>query len=119
MEEYKKSHKNNKSEISVRTWDKEFELPDESDSVSSIQDYQYIIHRLLSISFKGKKGNKKIRNALDLGDKIRKKIKIQAFDSSQFFGKSHFEDDGTPSYLVFKPVFRYFTTPNGRKRTLV
>ena len=63
---------------------------------------------------------REIRNALDLGDKIREKIKkIQAFDSSQFFGKSHFEDDGTPSYLVFKPVFRYFTTPNGRKRTLV
>ena len=39
MEEYKKSHKNNKSEISAQTWDKEFELPDESDSVSSIQDY--------------------------------------------------------------------------------
>ena len=35
----KKSHKNNKFKISTLTWNKEFELPDESYSVSDIQDY--------------------------------------------------------------------------------
>ena len=34
-----------------------------------------------------------------------KKLKI--FDSSYFFGKSHFED-GTQNYLVFQPIYRYF-----------
>ena len=37
-------------------------------------------------------------------DKI---IKPQAFDSSCFRGKSHFEDDDTQSYLVFQPMYRY------------
>ena len=33
-------------------------------------------------------------NALDLGNKNKKKIeKLQAFVSSYFLGKSHFEDD--------------------------
>ena len=34
--------------------------------------------------------------------------KLKTFDSSYFFGKSHFEKDGTQSYLVFPPVYRYF-----------
>ena len=34
-----------------------------------------------------------------------KKLKI--FDSSYFFGKSHFED-GTQNYLIFQPMYRYF-----------
>ena len=38
-------------------------------------------------------------------DKI---VKFQAFDSSCFHGKSHFEDDDTENYLVFCPVYRYF-----------
>ena len=28
-------------------------------------------------------------------------IKLKGFDSSNFWGKSHFEDDGTQNYLVF------------------
>ena len=36
-------------------------------------------------------------------DKI---IKLKTFDSSCFHGKSHFEDDGTKSYLIFQPVYR-------------
>ena len=35
-------------------------------------------------------------------------VNPQAFDSSFFCGKSHFEDNGTQNYLVFQPVFRYF-----------
>ena len=35
-------------------------------------------------------------------DKI---IKLQAFDSSYYRGKSHFKDDGTQNYLV---MYRYF-----------
>ena len=32
-------------------------------------------------------------------------IKLQAFDSSYYRGKSHFKDDGTQNYLV---MYRYF-----------
>ena len=32
---------------------------------------------------------------------------MQAFNSSYFRGKSHFEDDGTQNYLVYQPVYRY------------
>ena len=40
----KKSHKNNKSKISVPTWNDEFALPVRSHSVSDIQDYfEYIL----------------------------------------------------------------------------
>ena len=34
--------------------------------------------------------------------------KLKTFDSSYFIGKSHFEEDGTQNYLVFKPISRYF-----------
>ena len=34
--------------------------------------------------------------------------KLKTFDLSYFIGKSHFEEDGTQSYLVFQPLFRYF-----------
>ena len=35
-------------------------------------------------------------------------MKLQAFYSSYFRGKSYFEDDGTQYYFVFQPVCRYF-----------
>ena len=31
-------------------------------------------------------------------------MKLQAFDSSYFRVKNHFEDDGTQNYLVFQPI---------------
>ena len=34
--------------------------------------------------------------------------KLKTFDSSYFIGKSHFEEDGTQNYLVFKPLDKYF-----------
>ena len=34
--------------------------------------------------------------------------KLKTFDSSDFIGKSHFEEDGTQNYLVFQPMYRYF-----------
>ena len=34
--------------------------------------------------------------------------KLKTFDSSYFFGKSHFEEDGTQNYLVFQLMYRYF-----------
>ena len=41
---YKKSYINHKFKISAPTWNDEFELPDESYSVSDIQDYfEYIL----------------------------------------------------------------------------
>ena len=36
-------------------------------------------------------------------DKI---IKLQAFDSSYFRGKSHFQDDDIQNYLVLQPMYR-------------
>ena len=33
--------------------------------------------------------------------------KLKTFDSSYFIGKSHFEEDVTQHYLVFKPVHKY------------
>ena len=41
----KKSYKNNKFKISAPTWNEEFELPDESYSISDIQDYFKYIFR--------------------------------------------------------------------------
>ena len=38
-------------------------------------------------------------------DKIKT---LQAFDSSYFRGKNHFEDDSTQNYLVFRPMYKYF-----------
>ena len=38
MENIKKSNKTNKFKISDTTWNKEFKIPDESYSVSGIQD---------------------------------------------------------------------------------
>ena len=34
--------------------------------------------------------------------------KLKTFDSSYFFGKSHFEEDGIQDYLVFQLLNRYF-----------
>ena len=34
--------------------------------------------------------------------------KLKTFYSSYFIDKSHFEEDGTQSYLVFQPKYRYF-----------
>ena len=34
--------------------------------------------------------------------------KLTTFDSSCFIGKSHFEEDGTQSYLVFQLLNKYF-----------
>ena len=43
----KKSNKNNKFKISAPTWYGEFELPDESYSLSDIQDYfEYILKNM-------------------------------------------------------------------------
>lgn len=43
--------------------------------------------------------------------KIEKEIeKFQTFDSSYFFGKSHFEDNRMQNYLVFWQIFKYFKT---------
>ena len=34
--------------------------------------------------------------------------KLKMFDSSYFVGQSYFEEDGTPNYLVFQPLNKYF-----------
>ena len=35
-------------------------------------------------------------------------IKSQAFDSSFFRDKNHFEENGTQNYLVYQPMYQYF-----------
>ena len=36
-----------------------------------------------------------------------KTVKLQAYDSSYFRGKNHFEKNGAQNYFVFQSVFRY------------
>ena len=33
---------------------------------------------------------------------------LKTFDSSYFFGKSHFDEDGTQNYLVYQAINKYF-----------
>ena len=39
--------------------------------------------------------------------------KLKTFDSSYFIGKSHFEEDGTPNYLMFQSLNKYFKVGYG------
>ena len=34
--------------------------------------------------------------------------KLKTFDSSYYNGKSYFEEDGKPNYLIFQPLNKYF-----------
>ena len=34
--------------------------------------------------------------------------KLKTFDLSYYIGKSYFEEDGTPNYLIFQPMSKYF-----------
>ena len=34
--------------------------------------------------------------------------KLKTFDSSYNIGKSYFEEDGTPNYLIFQPLNKFF-----------
>ena len=54
----------------------------------------------------------------DLNAEQDKVTKLQAFDSSYFRGKSHFEDDGIQNYLVFQPMYRYFKEIGNTDRIL-
>ena len=54
-------------------------------------------------SFNRKITSNKSKHLLDANE--LKELKI--FDSSNFIGKSHFED-GTQNYLVFQPMYRHF-----------
>ena len=42
-----------------------------------------------------------------LKEEQEKIVKLQAFDSSFFCGKSYFEDGDTQNYLVFQSMCRY------------
>ena len=39
--------------------------------------------------------------------------KLKTFDLSYFIAKSHFEEHGRQSYLVFQPTYRYFKKNTG------
>ena len=38
---------------------------------------------------------------------------LKTFDSSYYNGKSYFEEDGTPNYLIFQPLNKYFKLGDG------
>ena len=58
----KKSYKNNKFKISAPTWNEEFELPDESYSISDIQDYfEYILKTHGEVTVNPSKNHRKNR----------------------------------------------------------
>ena len=38
--------------------------------------------------------------------------KLKTFDLSYFIGKSHFEEDGVQTYLLFQPIHKYFKFAN-------
>ena len=48
-------------------------------------------------------------------DKI---INLQAFDSSYFCNKNHFEHDGTQNYLIFQSMYRYSKKIGNTERIL-
>ena len=39
--------------------------------------------------------------------------KLKTFDSSYYNGKSYFEEDGKPNYLIFQPLNKYFNVVDG------
>ena len=51
---------------------------------------------------------KKLPTKAKLRAEKNKTVKLQAFNSIYFSGKSHFKNGGTQNYLVFQPIFRYF-----------
>ena len=53
---------------------------------------------------------KKITKQLLLENELKK---LRKFDSCYFKGKIHFEEDVTQNYLVFQPMYRYFTRVAG------
>ena len=47
---------------------------------------------------------------MDIADKNReKRKKLQTFDSSHVIVKGYFDDNGCQNYLIFQPLFKYFT----------
>ena len=53
--------------------------------------------------------NNKIPVNKTKNESIENELKnLKTFDSSYFFGKSHFEEDGTQTYLVYQPINKYF-----------
>ena len=49
----------------------------------------------------------------ELKTEQNKILKLKAFDSSYFRGKTHFEEDSAQNYLVLQPMYRYFETIAG------
>ena len=50
------------------------------------------------------------KSKVDIADKNReKRKKLQTFDSSHVIVKGYFDDNGCQNYLIFQPLFKYFT----------
>ena len=83
---------NEKLDLIIRQ-KKSFDKSDIADLVKNAELYKKVAILATKAELKAEK------------DKI---IKLQAFDSSYFCGKSYFEDDGTQNYLVFQTIYKYF-----------
>ena len=60
-----------------------------------------------------------VQNALDISDKIEKKLKKnQTSDLNHFNSRTYFENDGLENYLIFQPSYNTFTRPAGDTETL-
>ena len=98
--------------LNTKTAETENKIPDTSHFINTPE-----FNRLTKISFdarmkeveKSHASKSEVSNALVLGNKNRKNIeKLRTFDSSYFFNKIHFQDDGMQNDLVFQAVFKYF-----------
>ena len=49
---------------------------------------------------------------------MKKKKKIQAFDSSLAIGQSYFNNDGAQLYLIFQPIYKTITRYSGLPDTI-
>ena len=51
----------------------------------------------------------KLQQTKQKKNSIKNELKmLKTLDLSYFIGKSHFEEDGTQSYVVFQPLNKYF-----------
>ena len=60
--------------------------------------------------------NRKItKNKTDLLIVKNELNKLKTFDSSYYNGKSCFEEDGKPNYIIFQPLIKYFKLITNKK----
>ena len=85
----KQSYKNNKFKISAATWNKECELPDESYSISDIQDYfEYILkkHGEITVNPIKRRYTNKIGNRIQFKIKTGNYLELLTLETMKLLG---------------------------------